>query len=69
MINVGELLVNVLSPLLIESPATPVGGVGSHVLPIPNSSSLQNLNVATQGVVFGSGGVSLTNAIDINVNY
>ena len=66
----GELLVDLGSEPLITNPLAPAGnGVASHLLPVPNDSSLQGLEVFTQGVIFGPGTVVLTNAIDIVVEY
>lgn len=61
----GELLVELSTPLAAFSSTAPVGGVATHVLPVPPDYALGGLEVSLQAVVLGSPGVGLTNALDL----
>jgi len=70
MLNFGELLIDITSEPLITHPLAPAGGgVATHVIPIPNDVQFQGFQVFNQGVIFAPGSVTLTNAIDIVVEY
>lgn len=69
LLSQGELLIDITAGELIAHPAPPAAGVATHVLPIPPNVQFQGLAVYNQGVVFAPGSVTLTNAVDAQLDY
>jgi hypothetical protein len=61
----GEVLLNLASASYISVSQGHMGGVVQFSLAVPSNAALCGLSASVQGIVFGSPGFELSNALDI----
>ena len=69
LLSFGELLVDLGSEPYLTLSSTPSASLSDYVVSIPSDPAFQGFEVFAQGVIFGTGFVELTNALDVVVDY
>jgi hypothetical protein len=64
----GELLIDLATPFVFAASAPVVGGISTHVLPLPANPAFQGLTSYVQGALLGVSPAVATNALQIVVN-
>ena len=65
----GEILVSLTATTDFVDTVIPVGGIGSHTIPIPLDLALVGYQSFSQGLIGGGAGPELVNAVDLKLGW